>query len=89
MNMDAHVSMKPGPYHGLNQSHADLLMLYVGVVQADGDLHLVKYGKGVLLHLQSGTLGAQSRGDVFQHKASMSSSRDEAGSSPLHQKRDL
>lgn len=67
VNIDADVLIKPGPYHGLNQRHADLLMLYVGVVQADGDLHLVKYGKGVLLHLQSWTLDAQNR-DAFQHK---------------------
>lgn len=32
-------------------------MLNIGVVQADGDLHLVEYAEGVLLYLQGGTLG--------------------------------
>lgn len=32
VNIDADVLMKPDPYHGLNQRHADLLVLYVGVV---------------------------------------------------------
>lgn len=68
MNIDAAVLMKPGSYHRLNQSHADLLMLYIGVVQADGDLHLVEYGEGVLLHLQSGTLDVQNRREVFHHE---------------------
>lgn len=52
---------RPSPYHGLNQSHADLLMLYIGVVQADGDLDLVEYGEGVILHLQRGTLNNANR----------------------------
>lgn len=43
-------------YHGLNQRHADLLVLNIGGVQADGDHHHVKYVEGVLLHFQSGTL---------------------------------
>lgn len=45
-----------GPYHRIHQSHADLLMLDVGIVQSDGDFHLVKDAEGVLLHFQSGAL---------------------------------
>lgn len=44
------------PYHRVDQRHADLLVLNIGGVQADGDLHLVKYAEGVLLYVQSGTL---------------------------------
>lgn len=49
-------SLLVSPYHRVNQSHADLLVLNIGGVQADGDLHHVKYVEGVLLYLQSGTL---------------------------------
>ncbi len=52
------------PYHRVNQGHADLLVLNVGVIQADGDLHLVKYVEGVLLHLQSRTLSTH-REELF------------------------
>lgn len=31
-------------------------MLNVGIVQSDGDFHLVKYAEGVLLNFQSGAL---------------------------------
>lgn len=43
-------------YHRVGQSHADLLVLNVGVVQADRHLHFVKYMKSVLLYLQSWAL---------------------------------
>lgn len=44
------------PYHRIHQSHADFLMLDVGIIQSDGDFHLIKYAKGVLLNFQSGAL---------------------------------
>lgn len=44
------------PYHRIHQSHADFLMLDVGIIQSDGDFHLIKYVKGVLLNFQSGAL---------------------------------
>lgn len=52
-------------YHGVYQSHADLLMLNIGVIQADRDFHLVEYGEGVLLYLQSGTLNTQTEGNLL------------------------
>lgn len=52
-------------YHGVYQSHANLLMLNIGVVEADRDFHLVEYGEGVLLYLQSGTLNSQTAGNLL------------------------
>lgn len=52
-------------YHGVYQSHADLLMLNIGVVQADRDFHFVKYREGVLHYLQSGTLNTQTEGNLL------------------------
>lgn len=51
-------------YHRVGQSHADLLVLNVGVVQADRHLHFVKYVKSVLLYLQSWALHTQ---HIYKH----------------------
>lgn len=54
-----------------HQSHADFLMLDVGIVQSDGDFHLVKDAEGVLLHCQSGALNTHTHThtgqETFRH----------------------
>lgn len=44
------------PYHRFNERHADLLVLDIGGVQADGDDHSIKNVEDVLFHCQRGTL---------------------------------
>lgn len=51
------------PYHRIHQSHADFLMLDVGIIQSDGDFHLIKYAKAVMLNFQSGALKGTHAGD--------------------------
>lgn len=39
-------------------------MLNIGGIEADGDLHLVKYAEGVLLYLQRGNLNTHIEGFI-------------------------
>lgn len=43
-------------------------MLNIGVVQSDGDFHLIEDAEGVLLHFQSGTLNTHTHmQETFKH----------------------
>lgn len=43
-------------------------MLNVGIVQSDGDFHLIKEAEGVLLHFQSGALNTHTHmQEAFKH----------------------